>query len=191
MNSDRPILYATATTPLGCLLVAGTTDGIVSVKLADTSLKGTLIAQLQQEFGAVEEDKDAPLAEWLQALVDYLQGGMWPELPTRTSGTEFQQQVWQQLRTIPVGTTVSYGDLAEQMGLQPGAARAVGTGLCDKSSGAGGALPSGGGSVWRADGISVGGRAQAGFAGTGTTACGRSTGTATRVSLSAPLPTKA
>ena len=126
MDSDRPIPYATATTPLGCLLVAGTTDGIVSVKLADTSLKETLIAQLQQEFGAVEEVRDATLAEWLQALVDYLQGGPWPQLPTRTSGTEFQQQVWQQLRAIPVGTTVSYGDLAEQMGLQPGAARAVG-----------------------------------------------------------------
>ena len=127
MDSDRPVPYATATTPLGCLLVAGTASGIVSVKLADVPLKECLVAQLQEEVGAVVEDASAaPLAEWLQALVDYLQGGPWPQLPTAANGTEFQQRVWQQLRAIPVGTTVTYGDLAEQMGLPPGAARAVG-----------------------------------------------------------------
>src|SRR5262249_44796313 len=41
------------------------------------------------------------------------------------SGTPFQQQVWEELKMIPYGTTLSYGDLARRIG-QPGAARAVG-----------------------------------------------------------------
>jgi methylated-DNA-[protein]-cysteine S-methyltransferase len=40
-------------------------------------------------------------------------------------GTPFQWQVWQALRAIPYGRTISYGDLAARIG-QPGAARAVG-----------------------------------------------------------------
>ncbi|MFP5321989.1 MAG: methylated-DNA--[protein]-cysteine S-methyltransferase [Acidimicrobiia bacterium] len=41
-------------------------------------------------------------------------------------GTPFQQQVWDALRTIPVGSTWSYAELAAAVG-SPGAVRAVGT----------------------------------------------------------------
>lgn len=41
-------------------------------------------------------------------------------------GTPFQRRVWDALRTIPVGTTCSYGELAARVGA-PGAVRAVGT----------------------------------------------------------------
>ncbi|MFK4824997.1 methylated-DNA--[protein]-cysteine S-methyltransferase [Paenochrobactrum sp. BZR 588] len=40
-------------------------------------------------------------------------------------GTPFQQRVWAALRTIPVGKTWSYGELAAKLGT-PNAARAVG-----------------------------------------------------------------
>lgn len=46
-------------------------------------------------------------------------------VPLDVRGTEFQRRVWQGLRDIPYGETVSYGQLARQVG-QPGAARAVG-----------------------------------------------------------------
>ena len=46
-------------------------------------------------------------------------------LPVQTAGTPFQQQVWQALRRIPCGRTVSYGQLARQIG-RPNAVRAVG-----------------------------------------------------------------
>lgn len=42
-----------------------------------------------------------------------------------TSGTAFQQTVWQQLNTIPHGVTRSYGELAQALG-KPGASRAIG-----------------------------------------------------------------
>ena len=46
-------------------------------------------------------------------------------IPVSTGGTAFQQQVWLALRTIPPGTTRSYGELAAQLG-RPNAYRAVG-----------------------------------------------------------------
>jgi methylated-DNA-[protein]-cysteine S-methyltransferase len=46
-------------------------------------------------------------------------------LPVKTNGTPFQRQVWQALREIPLGTTISYGQLASRIG-RPTAVRAVG-----------------------------------------------------------------
>lgn len=40
-------------------------------------------------------------------------------------GTPFQQRVWQELRKIPCGTTITYGELAARLG-SPTASRAVG-----------------------------------------------------------------
>jgi methylated-DNA-[protein]-cysteine S-methyltransferase len=46
-------------------------------------------------------------------------------LPVETAGTPFQREVWQALRTISCGTTVSYAKIARQIG-RPAAVRAVG-----------------------------------------------------------------
>jgi methylated-DNA-[protein]-cysteine S-methyltransferase len=46
-------------------------------------------------------------------------------LRVQAGGTPFQREVWQALRTIPCGTTVSYGELAQKIG-RPSAVRAVG-----------------------------------------------------------------
>ncbi|HEY5311267.1 MAG TPA: methylated-DNA--[protein]-cysteine S-methyltransferase, partial [Pirellulales bacterium] len=47
------------------------------------------------------------------------------DIAVATNGTPFQQQVWAALRTIPAGTTVSYGAIASRIG-RPSACRAVG-----------------------------------------------------------------
>lgn len=47
------------------------------------------------------------------------------DVAVATNGTPFQRQVWAALRTIPAGTTVSYGTLAARIG-RPTACRAVG-----------------------------------------------------------------
>jgi O-6-methylguanine DNA methyltransferase len=47
------------------------------------------------------------------------------DLALHAPGTPFQQRVWEALRTIPYGRTVTYGELAEFLG-QPTASRAVG-----------------------------------------------------------------
>lgn len=48
-------------------------------------------------------------------------------LPLAPSGSDFQQRVWQALAAIPYGERATYGELAQRLGLAPGAARAVGT----------------------------------------------------------------
>ena len=46
-------------------------------------------------------------------------------LPLSLAGTPFQLAVWEELRKVPYGTVVSYGELASRIG-HPRAARAVG-----------------------------------------------------------------
>ncbi|WP_368645421.1 methylated-DNA--[protein]-cysteine S-methyltransferase [Alkalibacterium putridalgicola] len=45
------------------------------------------------------------------------------------SGTDFQKKVWDSLRAIPYGETLTYGELAASNGYSKKAARAVGTAL--------------------------------------------------------------
>lgn len=47
------------------------------------------------------------------------------DLPLVPAGTPFQQKVWMALRDIPYGRTMSYGEIALELG-QPTASRAVG-----------------------------------------------------------------
>lgn len=72
------------------------------------------------------EDRTAPVAI-RRALSDYFAGDLTATdgIPVATNGTPFQRDVWAGLRTIRVGTTLSYGALARQLG-RPKAVRAVG-----------------------------------------------------------------
>lgn len=47
------------------------------------------------------------------------------DLPVATLGSAFQRAVWAELRRIPCGETISYGEMARRVG-DPGASRAVG-----------------------------------------------------------------
>jgi len=79
-------------------------------------------------------------------------------LPVKTEGTPFQQSVWNALRTIPCGSTLSYAALAAQIG-RPAAVRAVGlangsnpVGVvvpCHRVIGANGSLTGYGGGIQR------------------------------------------
>ena len=60
----------------------------------------------------------------LRAYFDGDTGGL-AGLAVATNGTAFQRTVWDALRQIPPGQTVSYGALAARIG-RPGAMRAVG-----------------------------------------------------------------
>ena len=63
----------------------------------------------------------------VQALNAYFAGDLnaLDDLPVKADGTDFQQRVWAQLRKIPCGETISYGELARRIG-NPKASRAVG-----------------------------------------------------------------
>jgi methylated-DNA-[protein]-cysteine S-methyltransferase len=75
-----------------------------------------------------------------------------------STGTAFQQAVWQALLSIPSGSSQSYGDLARRLD-KPKAVRAVGAavgrnplsiiGPCHRILGAGGQLTGYAGGLWR------------------------------------------
>jgi methylated-DNA-[protein]-cysteine S-methyltransferase len=81
---------------------------------------------LQQQSDWVEDDSVAPFSETKQQLNEYFAGTLIEfNLPIQLHGTAFQQKVWEVLKTIPYGVTMSYGELAKQLN-QPNASRAVG-----------------------------------------------------------------
>jgi methylated-DNA-[protein]-cysteine S-methyltransferase len=53
---------------------------------------------------------------------------VWHDVAIAAEGTPFQQRVWNQLRQIPAGHTITYGELAEALG-EAKAVRAVATRL--------------------------------------------------------------
>lgn len=71
-------------------------------------------------------DDDPVLATAAAQLEAYFAGSLRDfDLPLAPEGTAFQRSVWEQLRLIPYGETVSYGELARRLG-SPSASRAVG-----------------------------------------------------------------
>ena len=78
-------------------------------------------------LGAMHEDTGSPvLVETARQLGEYFAGARTQfDVEMDFAGTEFQQQVWAALLTIPFGDTRSYSDIAHQIG-RPAAVRAVG-----------------------------------------------------------------
>lgn len=110
--------YTYLDSPVGCLLLAGDPQGLTLVRFPG-------------ERGGVR-----PAADWrrddgvfaaaIAQLEEYFAGARREfSLPLQPVGTPFQQVVWSALRTIPYGTTLSYGELARRIG-RPPASRAVG-----------------------------------------------------------------
>ncbi len=123
-GAQQSIRYATAPCALGYILVAATERGICAVSLGDSA--EPLAAQIQEEFSQakITHDPDG-LSLWLHAVLAQLsEHPRSVELPLDIRATAFQQRVWQALRRIPRGTTVSYAQLAASIG-QPTAVRAA------------------------------------------------------------------
>lgn len=106
--------------PLGALLL--TSDG---QSLTGLYLNGQKHFPQQTEDWQEAKDVD-PLGQAEAQLSEYFAHQRHSfDLPLEPQGTDFQKQVWQCLRHIPFGETISYGDLAQQIG-KPHASRAVG-----------------------------------------------------------------
>lgn len=82
------------------------------------------------DFDAVPSEADgtdAVLQEASRQLRAYFAGERTDfELCLAPHGTPFQHRVWDELRRIPYGCTVSYGQVAARLALERGASRAVG-----------------------------------------------------------------
>lgn len=123
--------YAIAVSELGKLLVARTGKGICAVSFGDTEKE--LVENLQREFPQAEiSETDAGLKDFVEAILANLSGTRRSlDLPLDLRATAFQMKVWEALRKIPYGETVSYQQIAEEIGDKK-AVRAV-AGACAKN----------------------------------------------------------
>jgi methylated-DNA-[protein]-cysteine S-methyltransferase len=113
--------------PIGEMLLLTDADGNVrALDFPEFEAKMLRLLRRQYREDVTLAPGPAPPAV-TRALDAYLAGELAAidAIPVATGGTEFQRAVWNALRTIPVGTTTTYGTLAKQLG-HPTAVRAVG-----------------------------------------------------------------
>ncbi|MGZ8289646.1 MAG: bifunctional DNA-binding transcriptional regulator/O6-methylguanine-DNA methyltransferase Ada [Telluria sp.] len=127
-GSGASIRFAIAECWLGPILVAATDKGICAILMGDDP--DVLARDLQDRFPnadlrGAEADFEQTVAQ-VVGLVEAPRTGL--DLPLDVRGTAFQQRVWQALREIPAGQTVSYAELAQRVGI-PSGARAI-AGAC-------------------------------------------------------------
>lgn len=118
MTHHHPTYYTTMDSPLGELLLTGDGKHL-------TGLYMTPHTHGPDRDPAWVHDP-ASFQGAIRQLQEYFDGERVTfEIPLAPDGTDFQRRVWMALRDIPFAQTVSYGDIAREIG-NPKGVRAVG-----------------------------------------------------------------
>lgn len=156
------LFYKRFDTPLGPMITIASDIGVCLLEFGDRRMLETEFADLQKRLKAVIiPGRNSHIDQVVQEISEYFSGTRQDFMtPLHTPGTDFQNQVWTALRTIPYGESVSYQSLARAIG-NPKAVRAVGraNGMnriailipCHRVIGADGELTGYGGGLWRKD----------------------------------------
>jgi len=121
---NAEIRFAVGQCSLGAILVAQSDRGVCAITLGDDP--DELVRDLQDRFPRARLiGGDAGFERLVARVIGFVEE---PKigfgLPLDVRGTAFQQRVWQALRKIPAGQTVSYSEIARRIGA-PKAVRAV------------------------------------------------------------------
>ena len=119
MTVNTPMRYTHVDTPIGTLLVAGDDTGLRLISFPTEARKRRIDPSWRRDQRAFSDVRSQLLAYFAGDLTEF-------DLPLAPDGTTFQLTVWDALKNIPYGTTISYGDLARRIG-RPSASRAVGS----------------------------------------------------------------
>lgn len=124
-GAAEEIAFAFGRCNLGRVLVAATPRGICAILLGDT--EDDLRAELAQRYPKAACVAAPPeFSETVAAVVAMIETPrLGLDLPLDIRGTAFQRRVWEALRAIPTGATVTYSDVADQLGLPARSVRAV------------------------------------------------------------------
>ena len=110
--------YSRFPSPIGELLLIS--DGVAITGL--TMHQNWDDVPIQPDWIAAEE----PFVDVKSQLTEYFAGERQEfTVPVNLMGTAFQLQAWEQLKSIPYGETITYGEQARRLG-NPAASRAVG-----------------------------------------------------------------
>jgi methylated-DNA-[protein]-cysteine S-methyltransferase len=112
------VYYTRFESPAGLLLLAGDAKALRQVSFESSKRSTPPKADWKQNRAA--------FAEVIRQLKAYFRGELKEfDVPLAMEGTEFQLRVWNKLREIPYGETISYAQLAGRIGNSK-AVRAVG-----------------------------------------------------------------
>jgi methylated-DNA-[protein]-cysteine S-methyltransferase len=124
--ADRHVFLDRTRTPIGTAILVSAEDGALLLNHWDDPeerWRGSLASghgQVKVEDGRDRFGHRATFDAYIAGEVRVIDA-----VPVRFAGTRFQLRVWNALRAIPAGQTVSYGALAQVIG-SPRAVRAVG-----------------------------------------------------------------
>jgi AraC family transcriptional regulator, regulatory protein of adaptative response / methylated-DNA-[protein]-cysteine methyltransferase len=123
-GADTDIRFAIGECSLGAILVAASEIGVCAILIGDDP--DVLAHDLQDRFPRAKLiGGDAAFERLVAKVVGLVEApAVGLDLPLDVRGTAFQQRVWQALRDIPAGRTLSYADLARRIGA-PKSVRAV------------------------------------------------------------------
>ncbi len=113
------------TSPIGKILLAADDIGLTGLWFEGQKY---FALYLQEEH----EEKDLPIFEGAKRWLDIYFSGKEPDfkLPIHFVGSDFQNEVWEILYSIPYGKTMTYGEIAKQIAKKHGitkmSAQAVG-----------------------------------------------------------------
>jgi methylated-DNA-[protein]-cysteine S-methyltransferase len=119
-------IYVTLDSPVGELLLVGdqTWHGVT---LTSLSMTGQRNAPRPQPTWRHAPGTFADVTRQLEA---YFAGQRTTfDLDLAPRGTPFQQRIWRALDSVPYGTTITYGELAAQLGVPPDRVVAVGAAI--------------------------------------------------------------
>lgn len=114
------IIGTVVTTPIGRVLIEAADSGICSVRFLGRK------KYYLRKFGAGDGRIKEYLEIAIRELEEYFKGKLRSfSVPLDSKGTDFQQKVWNELKKIPYGETISYSEMANRVG-SPNACRAAG-----------------------------------------------------------------
>ena len=147
-----PARYALFDTPIGVCGIAWRASGVIGVNLPEGDPAATRARIARRHPGAVETVPPRGVQSAVDALVALLSSGRadLTQIPLDLAGASpFERRVYDVVRTIAPGTTLTYGEIAALLG-EPNAARDVGQAMgrnpcplivpCHRVLAAGGAL---------------------------------------------------
>jgi AraC family transcriptional regulator of adaptative response/methylated-DNA-[protein]-cysteine methyltransferase len=118
------ISYTIIDSPFGRLLIAATREGVCSVSLGESDAFVETALANEYPAASIQRDGDA-LRDLASQFSQYFRNRRFVRtLPLDLHGTPFQMRVWEQLQSIPPGSTRSYEQVANDLG-SPNAVRAV------------------------------------------------------------------
>lgn len=160
MRGESQLLADWIDTPLGGMIAIADDEALHLLEFTDRKALAPGLRKLSAAMGGRIGLGRTRITYQVEAeLEEYFSGrnGRFT-VPVRLLGTEFQQQVWQELQRIPAGETRSYAELAQAIG-RPTAMRAVARANatnrlalvvpCHRVIGADGSMTGYAGGLWR------------------------------------------